>query len=104
MKLFHKNTHNPPKKNDKDKKQTSQIDNTVTIEDIYDDDDEYDDDVVILDDSKENRTGGSNDYKTKKITKRIALQTHFLPQIIEPRYLDCIKEETSDLSDLEKKR
>ncbi|XP_055373920.1 uncharacterized protein LOC129607174 isoform X4 [Condylostylus longicornis] len=74
------------------------IDNTVTIEDL-----DEDDDIVILNESDDQNKIPPKDYKTKKNTKRIALQTHFLPQIIEPRYLDCIKEESSDLSDIDKR-
>ncbi|XP_050326274.1 serine-rich adhesin for platelets isoform X13 [Bactrocera neohumeralis] len=39
------------------------------------------------------------DLKQRRAQKRVALETHFLPQLLSPRYLDSIMEENSDMSD-----
>ncbi|XP_017465529.1 PREDICTED: uncharacterized protein LOC108358266 isoform X2 [Rhagoletis zephyria] len=39
------------------------------------------------------------DLKQRRAQKRVALETHFLPQLLSPRYLDSILEENSDMSD-----
>ncbi|XP_028895989.1 uncharacterized protein LOC105212149 isoform X23 [Zeugodacus cucurbitae] len=39
------------------------------------------------------------DLKQRRAQKRVALETHFLPQLLSPRYLDSIIEENSDMSD-----
>lgn len=44
------------------------------------------------------------DNKIQKIKKRAALENHFLPQFLNPKYLDVINEETSDTSDVESKK
>lgn len=44
----------------------------------------------------------SNEMKMRRAKKRAALESHFLPQILNPRYLDIIKEE-SDTSDIDRK-
>lgn len=44
------------------------------------------------------------DNKLQKIKKRSALENHFLPQLLNPKYLDVINEETSDTSDVESKK
>lgn len=44
----------------------------------------------------------SNEMKLRRAKKRAALESHFLPQILNPRYLDIIKEE-SDTSDIDRK-
>lgn len=43
------------------------------------------------------------DNKLQKMKKRTALEAHFMPQLMNPKYLDVIKEETSDTSDAEAK-
>ncbi|XP_020717694.1 uncharacterized protein LOC101453047 isoform X2 [Ceratitis capitata] len=39
------------------------------------------------------------DHKQRRAQKRVALESHFLPQLLSPRYLDSILEENSDMSD-----
>lgn len=43
----------------------------------------------------------SDDLKQKRARKKAAIETHFLPQFLNPKYLDVIKEEGSDASDVE---
>ncbi|CAG9773033.1 unnamed protein product [Ceutorhynchus assimilis] len=47
------------------------------------------------------RTSGVNDSKAKKIQKRKELEEYFMPIAQNPRYLDAISEEASDISDKE---
>ncbi|XP_067630942.1 uncharacterized protein CAP isoform X3 [Eurosta solidaginis] len=44
-------------------------------------------------------TQGQQDHKQRRAQKRVALESHFLPQLLSPRYLDSIVEENSDMSD-----
>lgn len=52
--------------------------------------------------SKQQQQQESNEMKMRRAKKRAALESHFLPQILNPRYLDIIKEE-SDTSDIDRK-
>ncbi|XP_037907582.1 uncharacterized protein LOC119649465 isoform X5 [Hermetia illucens] len=47
--------------------------------------------------------GDSQDTKARRARNRAALEMHFFPQFLNPRYLDSIKEENSDTSDLDSK-
>ncbi|XP_037049279.1 uncharacterized protein LOC119083642 isoform X2 [Bradysia coprophila] len=49
------------------------------------------------------KSDAMSDKKIQKIKKRSALENHFLPQFLNPKYLDVIKEEASDTSDVESK-
>lgn len=44
-------------------------------------------------------TSSSISQREKRKQKRIALENHFLPQMLSPRFLDSISEENSDLSE-----
>lgn len=50
------------------------------------------------------KASNTSDTKLQKIKKRSALENHFMPQLLNPKYLDVIKEETSDASDVESKK
>lgn len=58
---------------------------------------------VTTHNNQQNQSTDNEDFKSRKAKKRAALESHFLPQFLNPRYLDSIKEEGSDLSDVEKK-
>lgn len=45
----------------------------------------------------------ANDLKIRRARKRAEIESHFLPLIANPRYLDIIKEEGSDTSDIDRK-
>lgn len=45
-----------------------------------------------------------NEAKIQKLRKRSAIETHFMPQLLNPKCLDVIKEENSDTSDVECKK
>lgn len=45
----------------------------------------------------------AQDVKAKRIQNRIELESHFFPQMQNPRFLDPISEENSDSSDVERK-
>lgn len=45
----------------------------------------------------------TNELKARRARKRAAIESHFLPLITNPRYLDIIKEEGSDTSDIERR-
>lgn len=42
--------------------------------------------------------------KIQKIKRRPVVESHFMPQFLNPKYLDVIKEESSDASDVESKK
>lgn len=55
----------------------------------------------LIDDPK---SSNIPDNKLQKLKKRSALENHFMPQLLNPKYLDVINEETSDTSDVESKK
>ncbi|XP_046810478.1 serine-rich adhesin for platelets isoform X17 [Lucilia cuprina] len=66
---------------------------------------EYSDDIQKVADSitevtsSSSSSSASSSQKQSRKQKRIALENHFLPQMLNPRFLDSISEENSELSD-----
>lgn len=66
-------------------------------------DDTTPDNEEIASQEEESAFQKAQEIKAKRIQNRIELESHFFPQLQNPRFLDPISEENSDSSDVERK-